>query len=338
MRKKRATSATNNTLLSSLLVLPWGLIKLGSLFKTLVLKLSFTTISLLIRISGVKTKKSNMLKFRKKGPVSGEITFNRKEGHLTVWQIIKLQPKIYVATIRQAAKTIRDVLIFCYRLFKKFIVFEKRLFLTLLKVILFPFKFLNPFRYIHFKKGRGRPRTQPYITYLKSKMHRFLNKIFPTPLRIAAVLIIFLGTFFFYSIYLINLAHDLPSPDKLSVSQSPLTTDIFDRNGTLLYRLYEGKNRQLIKVEQLPPYLIQATISIEDKNFYAHSGIDLFGITRAVATYFEKGQVQGGSTITQQLIKNTLLTPERTVERKVKEVLLAFWSERIFSKKEILQM
>lgn len=158
------------------------------------------------------------------------------------------------------------------------------------------------------------------------------------PIKVSVALTIFLALLFFYSVSLISLAKSLPSPSKLSDPDGPVTTQIFDRNGNLLYRVYENKNRSLVKLQDLPPYLVNATIAIEDKNFYAHSGVDFAGVTRAILAYIEHHQVQGGSTITQQLIKNTLLTPDRTIERKIKEIALAFWAERIYNKKEILQM
>lgn len=152
------------------------------------------------------------------------------------------------------------------------------------------------------------------------------------------LLLILLG----YSIILLKLSVQLPSPDSLSPTQRPLTTQIYDREGRLLYQVYEGRNRTLVKLEELPPYLLQATIAIEDKHFYSHRGIDLEGIIRALSYNLKENNSQdsrqGGSTITQQLIKNTMLTPDKTYTRKLKEILLSLWAEIIFSKKEILQM
>lgn len=178
------------------------------------------------------------------------------------------------------------------------------------------------------KKARGRP---------KNKFKK--NWLLPLSIKLSLILVIFVSLFFVYSYFIFNLAAQLPSPEKLSDSSGPMTTTFLDRHDRVLYRLYEDKNRFLVKLEDLPQHLINATIAIEDKNFYKHQGVDFEGITRAAYENFKnKQEMQGGSTITQQLIKNTLLTPDRTIKRKVKEVILAFWAERLFSKQQILQM
>jgi len=161
--------------------------------------------------------------------------------------------------------------------------------------------------------------------------------IIPRKYKIIASTLFLVSCFFLYTLFTIQAARSLPSPQKL-ISNEPLTTEFFDRNGTLLYRLYEGRNRTLVNLNDLPKHLIQATIAIEDKNFYSHPGFDLQAIIRAAINNLQKGQQQGASTITQQLIKNTLLTPEKSFSRKFKEIFLAFWAERIYSKDEILQM
>lgn len=138
---------------------------------------------------------------------------------------------------------------------------------------------------------------------------------------------------------------NLPSVKLLSDSPPSLSTKIYDRHGTLLYQIYKDEDRSLIKLPDLPPHIIQATLVAEDKNFYRHPGVDLSGIFRA--TYHNlincqfKGDnctPEGGSTITQQLIKNTLLTPEKTLRRKLKELVLALRTERQYSKDQILEM
>ncbi len=175
--------------------------------------------------------------------------------------------------------------------------------------------------------------------FVQLKKHRILYHLLFNRYSLTLGLLILFAVFFFYSYMLVTAARNLPSPEKLSESNGPLTTELYDRNGKLLYRLYEGKNRTLVKLDTLPDYLVKATVAIEDKHFYTHPGVDFEGIARAAYQYIQEGEIQGGgSTITQQLIKNTLLTPEQTFKRKAKEVILAFWTERIFSKQDILQM
>lgn len=150
---------------------------------------------------------------------------------------------------------------------------------------------------------------------------------------ILSVLAVFFGVFFF-------IFYDLPNPYKLKNFQAtPLSTQIFDRNGKLLYDIYKEENRTPIRIKDLPEYVTQATVAIEDKDFYKHQGVSvLSGILRAVRDTFLTTNVQGGSTITQQLIKTSLLTPERTIRRKVREIILALWTEKIYTKDEILEM
>lgn len=132
---------------------------------------------------------------------------------------------------------------------------------------------------------------------------------------------------------------DLPSPSKLITYDIPQTTKIYDRNNTLLYEIYTDQNRTLVKLSQIPTQLRQATIAIEDKDFYKHQGVNpIGGILRAARDTILRKKLQGGSTITQQLVKTALLTPERTLTRKLKEIVLAFWTERLYSKDQILEM
>lgn len=136
----------------------------------------------------------------------------------------------------------------------------------------------------------------------------------------------------------IIFAKDLPSPNKLTTRDASLSTKIYDRNNKLLYDIYGDKNRALVKWNELPPYVKQATISIEDKDFYKHQGFSLTGIGRSLINILFFRNVQGGSTITQQVVKNTLLTPEQTITRKFKEFILAIQVERKYTKDEILQI
>lgn len=130
----------------------------------------------------------------------------------------------------------------------------------------------------------------------------------------------------------------LPNPHLLSRRDLEVTTKIFDRNGALLYEIYADQNRTPVPLSEIPQFVKDATVAIEDQDFYRHSGISFRGILRAVREILLNNRVQGGSTITQQLIKSALLTPEVKLSRKIREVVLAFWAERIYSKNEILEM
>src|SRR3990167_9403771 len=133
------------------------------------------------------------------------------------------------------------------------------------------------------------------------------------------------------------IAKDLPSPGKLSqTSQS--STVFYDRDGKVLFELYKDRNRVPVGLNETADSMKQATIAIEDKNFYKHQGISQTGIARAFFSTVFGGSVQGGSTITQQLIKNVILDPRRSVTRKLKEVILAVVVEKRYTKDQILEL
>jgi len=132
-------------------------------------------------------------------------------------------------------------------------------------------------------------------------------------------------------------AKDLPSPDRVARREG-YSTKILDREGATIYDLYTDVNRVPVKIAEVPEYLKQATIAIEDKEFYAHQGFSVWGMVRGFSRLFTRGYAQGGSTLTQQLVKNVLLSSERTLPRKFKELVLSLQIERKFSKDEILQM
>jgi 1A family penicillin-binding protein len=146
-----------------------------------------------------------------------------------------------------------------------------------------------------------------------------------------------IGFFIFLFFVLPLLAFNLPSPDKIVRTQG-FSTKILDRNGNLLYDVYANQNRTPVALADIPLYLRQATISIEDKNFYKHAGFDPVGVLRGFLRIFIKGRAAGGSTLTQQLVKNVLLTNDRTIVRKIKEFVLAIQIEKKYSKDQILQM
>ena len=135
------------------------------------------------------------------------------------------------------------------------------------------------------------------------------------------------------------LLQQLPSPRRLTSKDNfAVSTLIYDRHGKLLYEVFDEENRVPIKLVDLPPHLIQATIAIEDKNFYHHWGFDLGGMIRAVRNNLTSSSTEGGSTITQQLVKNAFLSKEKTFTRKAKELVLAVLTEIMYSKDEILEM
>jgi len=146
-----------------------------------------------------------------------------------------------------------------------------------------------------------------------------------------------IGLFLIAIIIFPLLAFNLPSPDKI-IRREGFSTKILDRDGEVLYDIYADQKRTPIALNQVPLYLRQATVAIEDKNFYEHQGFDPLGMLRGFTRLFTQGRAQGGSTLTQQLVKNVLLTPERSITRKLREFILAVQIERKYSKDEILQM
>jgi len=146
------------------------------------------------------------------------------------------------------------------------------------------------------------------------------------------VMIVFIGILFAI------VSRSLPSPTKLTERDQELSTKILDRNGKLLYDVYGNENRSLVELKSLPPYVPQASIAIEDQNFYKHGGFSPVGFIRGFVKTVFFGDTQGGSTITQQLVKKALLTDEQTLTRKFKEFILAVQIEGKYSKDEILQI
>ena len=130
----------------------------------------------------------------------------------------------------------------------------------------------------------------------------------------------------------------IPLPTKLSKEEVPVSTKLFDRNGKLIYEIYAERKSTPVKLDELPDYIWESTVAIEDKDFYKHYGVSFTGVMRAVYKTLVKQKLQGGSTLTQQLIKNALLTPERTLKRKIREFALTLVVETIYSKDQILEM
>jgi len=183
-------------------------------------------------------------------------------------------------------------------------------------------------RVSHFwKKRRGRPRKVTYAPFsFTAKIKYFLLGSIFSFLFFAIPTVIFI------------IIETFPNPAVLSSNLAPQTTKIYDRQGTLLYQIYANQNRTLIPLSDIPLALQEATIAIEDKNFYQNPGFDIQAIFRAALSDISGKGFQGGSTITQQLIKSSLLSSQRSLIRKIQEVILAFWAEHVYTKKQILTM
>jgi penicillin-binding protein 1A len=133
-------------------------------------------------------------------------------------------------------------------------------------------------------------------------------------------------------------AMQLPPASEWRVPERPPNVRILANDGQLLANRGDTGGEQ-VRLEQLPAYLPQAVIAIEDRRFRSHFGLDPIGLTRAMVVNAQAGRfVQGGSTLTQQLAKNLFLTADRTISRKIQELILAVWLEATYSKDEILEL
>jgi len=152
-------------------------------------------------------------------------------------------------------------------------------------------------------------------------------------LSLAAIAAVVIGVLFFREI-----RKDLPPVDQLAAYRPAVTSQVYAASGELVGEFFLEK-RYLVPLDHIPPIVRQAFIAAEDVNFYSHRGIHYTSILRAFANNLFAGTVvQGGSTITQQVVKSLLLTPERSYQRKIKEVLLSLRLERQFKKDEILYL
>ena len=134
-------------------------------------------------------------------------------------------------------------------------------------------------------------------------------------------------------------AKDLPRPEKFAERQLAQSTKIYDRSGeTLLYEIYGEEKRTAVSLEVIPEHVRQAVIVAEDANFYHHFGIDLKAIARSILINLKiMKPIYGGSTIPQQLIRSTFFSPEKTIERKTREIVLALELDRRYPKDQILE-
>lgn len=167
----------------------------------------------------------------------------------------------------------------------------------------------------------------------KHKIGVFLGRFFAVIAVLALAGAVFAGMVFIY------YTRDLPRPEKFSEKNNIQSTKIYDRAGAiLLYEIYGEEKRNWADLASIPDSMEKMAIAAEDKNFYKNRlGIDIEGITRSFLNYFKTGKVAGGSTIPQQLIRSTFLTNEKTVERKIREIVMAIELTRRYEKDDVLE-
>ena len=170
---------------------------------------------------------------------------------------------------------------------------------------------------------------------IKKKKQRFsfLKKIFRLAgIGFLLVSLVLVGTFAYF-------AKDLPDPAQIRERKMKESTKIYDRTGeVLLYDISGEERRTFVPLSQIPQVLIDATIATEDSNFYKHFGFDVKGMIRGAWLSLTGHPLQSGSTLTQQFVKNSILTSEKTYTRKIKELILAVELEFKYSKDEILEL
>lgn len=162
----------------------------------------------------------------------------------------------------------------------------------------------------------------------------FLNKTF-----FKILLFLILGGFILAVASFSWLSRDLPNPNQLMERQVAQSTKIYDRTGqNILYDIHGDQQRTLVELKDIPNYMKWATIAVEDKNFYNHKGFSIWAIFRTIVSNVIYHKKAGASTLTQQFIKNAILSSEKTYTRKIKELILAYKMEKKFTKDQILQL
>ncbi len=168
---------------------------------------------------------------------------------------------------------------------------------------------------------------------LPKKPRSLKSRLWRLAWRLALIFIIV------FPLWVLFITRNLPNPNQLIDREIAQSTKIFDRSGeNVLYEIHGDQKRTLVALGQIPDRVKQATISIEDKNFYKHGAISYWSIFRTLVTNVIYHRVAGGSTLTQQFVKNALLSDEKTITRKVKEVVMSVKLENKFNKDQILQM
>lgn len=191
------------------------------------------------------------------------------------------------------------------------------------------------------KAHRASKRLKKAIRKARPVRHRMSNRVRKPKKILKKIILVFIFAFIFFILLgLITFAwfaKGLPSPEDIGKRQVIQSTKIYDRTGqVLLYEIFGEEKRTVIPIKEVSHYMKYATVATEDDSFYKHSGIDIKSILRALWANIRGKHIQGASTITQQFIKNSMLTPERTLKRKIKEIILSLELERKYSKDEIL--
>ncbi|MFH0857360.1 MAG: PBP1A family penicillin-binding protein [Candidatus Magasanikbacteria bacterium] len=192
----------------------------------------------------------------------------------------------------------------------------------LLGLLFFPFKILKFFWDIFFG-----------IIFKGQEKKTVFKKLFLAGTAFAVFSILFL------TLYTLWISRDLPDPDKLQDRPAAESTKIYDRTGEhILYEIYADKKRTIIEYEDIPQDIINAVVATEDTKYYEHHGVRFLSILRSIVMAPIKGRVEGTSTLTQQLVKNAILTNERSIIRKLKEIILSLQLERRYNKQQILKI
>ncbi len=164
-----------------------------------------------------------------------------------------------------------------------------------------------------------------------------IKKVFTLTVSIVITLLIGGAILFFLLIAVFSIG--LPDVKDAQNLTPTVSTEILDRNGTSLYTIYGEENRKYIPYEKISPYIINATIAVEDEHFWEHKGFDVGGIAQAILHEITGlGAKRGGSTITQQYVKNIFLSPQKSYTRKLKELILAVRLEQYYPKQKILEL
>jgi len=181
-------------------------------------------------------------------------------------------------------------------------------------------------------------KSEPWRDYRNNSKHKAKKRINLKKIVWSLFFLAALGCLTFI-VFVAIISRSLPNPNQLIEREVAQSTKIYDRTGeNILYEIHGEQKRTLVTLNDIPDFVKQATISIEDKNFYNHGGFSVWAMFRTVITNVLYNRRAGGSTLTQQFIKNAVLTPEKRISRKIKELVLAYRLEEKFSKDEILQM